>query len=284
MDLHKLIEAEKLKKNNTPVSDFDNLSPNDFHFILYDTYNENSPVHFQKKIDNETLDKIGLFRMAEDFIRIIEREKFIKLTPLGALPRKVLVELYDKKHLIDDLIEKGIMKLMREIDSLTITSIKIVAKLAGITKKVNGKLTLTKKGENLLKPENRQLFFELFIKTFADKFNWGYHDGFINKPIGQKAWTFTIYLLNKYSNDYQNENFYAEKYLKAIPDYFSDFEYEIYKSQIDQYSSCFGLRSFERFLKWFGLVEIEIEEKSDLNRERKVKAAELLTQVFNINN
>lgn len=217
MDFYKQIETEVLLRNNSPIANFENLSPTDFHYILYDTYNENSPVHFHKKIDNETLDKISLFRVAEDFIRIIEREKFIKLTPLGALPKKVMVELYEKKYIFDDLIESGITKLWREQDCIAILSTKIVTEIAGITKKANGKLTLTKKGTNFLKLENRQSFFKLFITTFADKFNWGFNDGYPEKPIGQIGWTFIIYLLGKYGENFQCESFYADKYLKALP-------------------------------------------------------------------
>ncbi len=75
MNIYKQIETEVLLQNNSPVADFENLSPINFHYILYDTYNEKSPVHFQKNIDNKTLDKVSLFRVAEDLIKIIEREK-----------------------------------------------------------------------------------------------------------------------------------------------------------------------------------------------------------------
>lgn len=159
MNIYKQIETEMLLRNSSPIADFENLSPTDFHYILYDTYNKNSPVHFQEHITNETLDKVSLFRVAEDFIRIIEREKFIKLTLLGALPKKVIVELYDKKFIYDELIESGITKLWKEQDCISISNTKIVTEIAGITKKVNGKMTLTKKGTTFLNLENRQTFF-----------------------------------------------------------------------------------------------------------------------------
>ena len=169
MDIYKQIETEVLLRNSSPIADFENLSPTNFHYILYDTYNENSPVHFKKIIENETLDKVSLFRVAEDFIKIIEIQKFIKLTPLGALPKKVIVELYDKKYIFDERIERGITKLWKEQDCMAIMNTNMVMELAGITKKTNGKLTLTKKGTTFLKAENRQEFFKLFISTFADK-------------------------------------------------------------------------------------------------------------------
>ena len=282
MDIYKQIEAEVLLRNNAPVANFENLSPVNFHYILYDTYNENSPVHFQKHIDNETLDKVSLFRVAEDFIRILEREKFIKLTPLGALPKKVMVELYDKKYIYDELIERGITKLWKEQDCIAILSTKIVTEIAGITKKANGKMTLTKKGSSFLKIENRQAFFELIISTFADKFNWSINDGYPDEPVGQIGWTFSIYLLEKYGAKWESESFYAEKYLKALPHLLNEFTLDGYRTLKEQFASCYGLRTFQRFLEWFGLVETDREVRKKWVEPLHIKSTEILTKVFKI--
>ncbi len=282
MDIYKQIEAEILLRNNSPIADFDNLSPTDFHYIVYDTYNENSPVHFQRNIDNDTLDKISLFRVAEDLIRIIEREKFIKLTPLGALPKKIMVELYDKKYIYDEYIETGITKLWKESDCIAIMNAKIVTEIAGITKKINGKMTLTKKGTAFLKSENRQTFFELFTSTFADKFNWGFNDNYPEKPIGQIGWTFTIYLLEKYGSKFRSESFYAEKYSKAFPEFLNEFEPNEFISPKEQFANCYGLRTFHRFLEWFGIVQTDTVITKKWYEELNIKSTDILTKIFNI--
>ncbi len=282
MDFYKQIETEILLRNNSPVADFENLSPTNFYNILYDNYSENSPVHFQKNISDITLDQISLFRVAEDFIKIVEREKFIKLTPLGALPKKVMVELYDKKYIYDYMIESGITKLMREQDCISIMSMRLVTEIAGITKKANGKLTLTKKGTTFLKQENRQDFFKLFFSTFADKFNWGFNDGYPQQPIGQIGWSFTIYLLGKFGKDYQPDSFYSKKYLTALPDLLKHFTQERYSSLENQFKRCYSVRTFERFLIWFGLVEIKENEKNIIIQDKNIRATAILESVFNI--
>ena len=282
MDIYKQIETEVLLRNSSPITDFENLSPINFHYIIYDTYNENSPVHFNKNIDNDTLNKVSLFRVVEDFIRIIDRENFIKLTPLGALPKKIVVELYDKKYILDERIESGITKLCREQDCIAILNTKIVLEIAGITKKQKGKLTLTKKGSLFLKPETRQEFFEIFISTFADKFNWGFNDYYPEEPIGQKGWAFTIFLLGKFGMSYKKESFYAEKYLKAFPEFLEEFKNDAFGLPIEQFISCYGARTFERFLEWFGIVEIEREIGKFWNTKKNVRATGILTKIFNI--
>jgi hypothetical protein len=75
-------------QNNSPVDDFLGLSPEEMHHLLYGTYGDKSPVQFQNDIDERTLDQIPIFRIAEHFLKIIQRDRQIKLTPLGAFAQK----------------------------------------------------------------------------------------------------------------------------------------------------------------------------------------------------
>ena len=122
MDLLNDIEANILLRNNSPLDEFLGLSPTEIHHLIYDTFGEKSPVQFRDDIDNETLDQIPLFRIVEEFLKIIYRDKQIKLTPLGALPKKVMVEIYDKGFLHDERIESGLTKLWKEDDCIAIKS------------------------------------------------------------------------------------------------------------------------------------------------------------------
>ena len=251
--------------------------------MLYDAFHKNSSVQFKEFIASETLDKISLFRVSEELVRIIERDNYIKLTPLGALPKKVMVELYDKKFIFDYAIEKGITKLWKEQDCIAIQSAKIVLEIARIIKKTNGRMALTKKGSTLIKAENRQQFFELFISTFANHFNWGFNDLYPKKPIGQLGWTFTISLLGKYGQVSQPVGFYAQKYAEEFPGFLKEFETNELATCNQRFTDCFRVRCFERFLEWFGLVEMQKEGESYLDSKVKIKKTAILTKVFNIN-
>jgi hypothetical protein len=101
------IEANILLRNNTPVDVFLGLSPTEIHYLLYDTFGKKSPVQIRDDIDDKTLDQIPLFKIAEEYLKIIQRDKQIKLTPLGALPKKVMVELYDKNFYLTSILKVG---------------------------------------------------------------------------------------------------------------------------------------------------------------------------------
>jgi len=264
--------------NNCPLDDFGGFTPNEINYLLYDTFGDKSPLQFRTDIDNQTLDQIPLFRIAEEYLKIVQRDKQIKLTPLGALPKKVLVELYDKKILLDEHIESGIVKLWREQDCISIRSARLAAQLAGLVRKANNKLNLTKKGVKLLHPENRINLFKKFFQTFTGKFDWGFNDLY-PPPIGQFGWAFSVYMLYRFGDQTNPSDFYAEKYLKAFPNFISLFEHT-YSTPERQFNNSYSIRTFDRFFLWFGFVTVE-RQKHYLDLEPdKFTGTDLVKRLF----
>lgn len=262
--------------NNAPDEErLSGLSPYETHQLIHDPFCDNSPLKFQTNIDFKTLDKVPFFRITEDFLRILYRDKFVKLTPLGALPKKIMVELYAQKFIPEELIESGISKLSREQDSISIQTARFVCEQAGLVKKASGKLTLTKKGEKNLQTENRLDFFKLVYKTFVGKFNWAYHDGYTKEPVSQYGCNFSIYLLHKFGNTKRSTDFYAERYLKVFHKSITFFN-EDYSSPQKQFNSCYELRTFTRFTDWFGFTT---SENKRLLESGKVTATDLLNKI-----
>lgn len=70
-----------------------------------------------------------------------------------------MVELYDKRFLPDEYIENGITKLWKEGDCISIMSARFTAELAGLVKKANNRLTLTKTAARYLDTNNRLQIF-----------------------------------------------------------------------------------------------------------------------------
>lgn len=276
------IEANFILRNNTPVDDFLGLSPTEIHHLLYDTFGDKSPVQLRDDIDDKTLDQIPLFRIVEDYLKIIQRDKQIKLTPLGALPKKVMVELYDKGYLREELVENGISKLWREDNSISIRSARLTAELAGLVRKVNGKLILTKSANKLLDTNNRLQLFRQFFQAFTNKFLWSFNDGYPEQPIGQLGWAFSVFMLDKFGDQPQTVDFYADKYLKAFPKFITFFQHEYYTTPEQQFTSCYGVRTFERFFLWFGFVTVEKQKIFlDLDTD-KFKRTDLVKSIFKI--
>jgi hypothetical protein len=281
MKLQDETNTKILYLNNHPLDDFLGLAPIEIHALIYDAFGDKSPVHFQENIDDISLDKIPLFRIAEDFLKIIQRDKQIKLTPLGALPKKIMVEIYEKRFLLDEDIENGLTKLWKEDDCISIKSARLTVEIAGLVRKYNGKLMLTKTGTKLLETNNRLEIFKQFFKAFTDRFLWSYNDLYPEQPIGQLAWAFSVIMLDKFGDQPQTVDFYAEKYLKAFPALISFFE-DDYSSPEKKFVHCYGIRTFDRFLLWFGFVTVD-KQKNYLNLETdKFKRTDLVRSIFKI--
>jgi hypothetical protein len=276
----KEFEASNLLKDNIPLDEFFGMTRNDIHVLLYYSYNELSPVQLRNDIDNSSLDRISFFRIVEKFLNIIEREYIIKLTPLGALPKKVMVELYSYKFIPDEFIESGIVKLAKQENCISIQSAWITARIARLVKKTNGYLSLTKTGIKLLKPENRAQLFRTILSTFTEKFSWAFNDGYPDQPIGQLGWAFSILLLHKFGDQKRTVKFYAEKYLAMLPRFILLFDSD-FSTPESEFTNCYGIRSFERFLLWFGFVTVEKSGKFSDTGKDKYSSTELIEKLFN---
>ncbi len=273
------IEDEVFRYNNSPSEKLSGLSPVQTHEIIYNPLGENSYIKFSSHINHEILDQIPFFRISEELLKIIKRDGFIKLTKLGALPKKFLVELYDFKFILDKYIESGINKLYREDECISIKTARIVCQSTNLVKKSNGKLLLTKNGERCLKEENRVELFKIIYLIFTEKFNWAYNDGFSDEPVGQYGYLFSIYLLKKFGANENMTNYYSSKYLQVFEKFITLFD-DDHSTPIIQFSRCYNLRTFERFTEWFGLTKISGNRNIFNDTDYKVSKTELFDKIF----
>lgn len=250
------------------------------HHLLYDTYGDHLPLKLRGSIDSSILDRIPFFRLTEELLSIIRRDKGIKLTPLGALPKKTLFELYAHRFITDKAIDSGVTKLTRESDSEVLRTLHVTIKLAGLVRNSKGKLVLTKKSEKVLLADQRVELFKVALSTFTDKFNWSFNDGYPDHPIGQFGWGFTVYLLHKFGEDGQPIEFYANKYLQAFPQFLSYFPQREFGTPKIDFTRCYGLRTFERFLEWFGLISIQHAGRFPDKHKDMVMPSDLMNRIF----
>jgi hypothetical protein len=277
---HSKFNAEILLRNNSPVDDFCGLTPTEIHTLLYSPFSERSPIGIREKFNDSTLDRIPFFRIAEEFFKIVQREKKIKLTPLGAIPKKVMVELYNHRFFLVEEIECGITKLWREEDCIIISSARLSTEVAGLVKRTNGKLSLTKMGTKLLLPENRLTLFKNILTSYTQKFNWGYNDRYPSYPVGQLGFGFSLYLLSQFGNVERTISFYADQYFKAFPKFIPIFIDEDHMLGERGCRQCYMLRTFDQFLEWFGLAAIKRKNSFIIGGDDSVIRTELVDQIF----
>lgn len=240
------------KRNSAPLSQFEGYSPNHMFAIIHGLWGIGSPVKM-KRLSEEDLNTIPLFRQIKYITDTLLCEGKIKLTATKAIPPKIVKEVYEL-GVRDELIEAGISKLTKELDSQAVILTHIMLKIMKVIKEQKGVMTLTKNGERFAKDSNK-LFQEL-LWNFTCRYNFSYLDGYGNEPVGGMGSGFSFILLSKYGDQKRSYKFYAEKYFQAFPDLLKGFTRE-YCTIEEQGANCYSLRTFERFMLHFGLVEIE---------------------------
>ena len=255
-ELQKQIDKITNRQNQRGLADFEGYSPLEMQYILYDTFGENSPIKFLKMEEFE-YQQVPILKQIKYLLKIIENQNELKLTNKGYLPPRIVAEIYNQGFIKDKFIEAGISKLYRETDCSIINLTRIISELSGIVKKRNNILSLTKTGKSIVN-NDFDLLFRIFT-TFAGKFNWAYYDGYGQNNIGQLGFGFTLILLSKYGDKKRPAKYYADKYFKAFPRLIDEISESDIISKQKKARTCYTLRTFERFLNYFGLVNIESE-------------------------
>ena len=256
-DIQRHIDHMMKEQNNRSIPEFEGYSPFEMHQILHFTFDENSPIKLQKLTDSD-YKKIPILNQIKYLTDLIDKTGELKLTKMGFLPTKIVSAIYEQGFLKEEHIEKGISKLYKETDSLSIHLTRILIEIGGLVKKRNGKLSLTKSTKKIL-GDNYELL-RLIIVTFATKFNWAYNDRYGENQIGQLGYGFSLILLSKYGHEKRLNSFYAERYFKAFPQLLDSVKPDY--GTLEKYTTnCYSIRTFERFLDYFGLITIENEGK-----------------------
>lgn len=280
--MDKIIQEIIDKQNRTAISDFEGLSPAQMMPLLHNLFGDNSIVQITNNIPDDILDQIGFFRVCEEFLAIINREENIKLTPKGSLPKKIVKEIYDRRFILDRMIESGVSKNFVELELTFIHNANIICKELGLIKKQNNCLSLTAKGKKLMSSQNRNELFRLILEHFIKSFNWSYNDRYDDEINGQFGIGFTIYLLFKYGFEERAVQFFADKYLTAFPNIIDNFQEYPFMDKQTQFNSSYKVRAFERFLQWFNFIDITATESYRPPREMAVVATKMIKYVFQL--
>jgi len=271
------MESQVLRHNHTGIDDFDGLTPVNMQALLYSPLKDKCMIQLNA-MEQCDYDQVPILRLAHLITNEISISSEIKLTATGNLPPKIVKEIYAASGFIDDMIESGIVKITKESDVKSITQTRIILDLAGITKVRNGKLSLTKSGATIIQ-DDPKLLAHIF-DTFGSKVNWCYFDGYPENDAGRLGFAFTMVMLGKYGNESRSDKFYSEKYYRAFPDIIDQFPENSYSPKHDAAYRCFSLRTFERFLKYFGVIDIQ---GKFYQNKTEIKTNILFTKMIRIN-
>lgn len=245
-EINQLLTKFQHKINNSPVEDFDGLSPKQMNQLLYYPLLNESILQFQK-LDDATINQVPLFTLAEILLNEIKNKGKIKLTTKGNLPMYICNLLHIQNLIKWEYMEMN--KIFNEDVVPYIWPLKQYLLDEGLVKKQNNSLSLTKKG-NVYLTVNKEIQFKQLFNYFANKFHWGnFYDTSLSFKCGQLGWAFSLLLVYKYGDKTRETSYYSHWLYKAFGDENLD---------IENYDRVYSIRFFEYFCTWFGLIQYEI--------------------------
>lgn len=259
--INERLQTATARHNSTPRSDFNGLSPEEMHNVMYHPFTEQCVVSLNK-LCKEQYDKIPLVRQAIFLMNTLS-ETELKLTKLGWLPLKIVAETY-RLGQPEWIIEEFKSKRINEYDANSVWMARIILDLLGWIKTRKGMLSLTLKGKKALldidSAANEILRFSLIgvgLHTF---------DGNEDSRIGNLGMAYSVWLLNKFGSTWHSGEFYQEHYQTVFN--FTDI-YNIYETRI-----------FARLLYWLGLVETRLNKHTNPPYPWEYRKTDLLQIIF----
>ena len=237
------------ERNARPLKEFLGLSPEQMANLLYQPLASPGLVTFNEDWFPAQSTALLLFEALASGIG----EEGIKATGKGNLPIQLCRDnLADIPE--DIFIRPDRIRSETEFDELH--TIRIVGELAGLIEHRKSRFYLTPLGQELIQVEHRAQLFHVLFNTYTSEFNWAYRDLYPDVEIIQTAWLFSLYCLSMFGQQWRPCRFYAEKFMQAFPVAINEMEEGEYYSPEQQLESCYGLRTLDRFARFWGLIEM----------------------------
>jgi len=265
------------RRNTEPNPDFLGLSADQVHRLIdFPFQSTDDLVRLNDSFGQNDMAGIPVIDHAVRFLQAMAEVEPLKATATGNLARDFAKRLFDD---IEQSDWKKNINFRSETDSMTVHSLRLILTMGGWLRKAKGTFQLTRKGRKSVEAGfSAADYLELF-RTFTQKFNWGFQDGYPGLEIIQRACLFSLLLLHKKAGEFL-ENYHLGPYFaRAFPLALA----ESGRFQCDPYeriSRCFSLRFLERFCAYFGLIETKPRGEDPLDRRFFFKASPFLGKLL----
>lgn len=275
-EMNAFIQEYNQQRNRKPIDDFEGLSSGQMHRLINFPFESPEIVEFPPVLSVQPSAPITmLFSMLVDAIG----EDGLKPTATGNLPRKLVQDValayWDEEEYRENTRFGGIRS---EDDFHDLNVTRIVAGLAGLIRKYKGRFVLSSKCRKLLREGGMPAAYPVLMRAFIEKFNWGYSDGYPDAGVVQSFFAYTLYLLDRYGDQWRDNTFYEDAFLRAFPAVVDTAEPTGYETKEKEFRGLYSLRCLRRFTEFMGLAEIQSGPDDLLKRHFRLRKLPLLGQ------
>lgn len=265
------------QRSQAPIDDFHGLSPEQMHRFLHFPFDTPALIAFPSRLDiTPQAPMMTLFNLLAEAIG----DGGLKATATSNLPRN-----FCREAALSFLGEEGYEEYIRygginsETDFSELHVTRLVSETAGLVRKYKGKFITSRECRKILAESGMPGIYPRLFRAFVGEYNWGYQDRYPDFQIIQQSFLFTLYLLQRYGNDWRPGAFYSDCFLRAFPMVLAEAGQPSFMTPEDIVGRCFSLRSLERFAEFLGLAEIERDPSKRFTDDFRLRKLPLLDHV-----
>jgi len=279
-----VVLADVMRRRNTaPQADFCGLSSEAMHRFLHFPYD--SPDLVVSPTVLTTLPSDSRITLLFELLAAAIGDDGVKATATGNLPRAMVHAIAAGSATSDELAElMRFSSLQSEANFRDLHITREVAQLSGLIRKVKGRFVLTKTCRSLLGRSGMREIFPRLMCAHATKFNWAYLTRYDDIEFVHQAFVYTLYLLERFGDDWRPTHFYADAFLKAFPKVLRDIEDTSYSTAEERFRNQYTWICLNRFCLFLGLVEAKSEGPGYLRKVVAVRKSGLLHESVRFQN
>lgn len=255
-DAQAFTERFTQRHNRAPNLDFHGLSSEQMFSFLHHPFESPPLVRFVECLEiSPTAPIMTLFGLLTTGIA----EQDLKATAKGNLPRDfcraaalaALGEADYREH-------TKYAGINREDDYYDLHITRLIGELAGFIRRHKGRFILSRECRTLLDDGGPAAIYPRLLRTYTQKFNWAYGDGYPALALVQQSFLFTLHLLVRHGETERSQVFYEDAFIRAFPVVLNEIEPSPYSSAEDTLRACYTRRAMMQFAAFFGFAKIEI--------------------------
>ena len=246
------------RTNSAPEFSFNGLSRGEMSLMLHAPFSDRCPVRI-REMGDEVISRIPLMRQMLLLMKMLGSRE-LKLTQSGYIPPKIVMEL----RAVGIAPDTG-GRTLKEADAADVRVVRVVLKELRLIKERLGRMSLTAKGQKLLK--SREALLRETMLFLMSEYNAAWLDGWEDPMPGNIGRLYSLWLLHRFGSEWSDRELYEKEYEDAF--------------SLPGTRNSYYLRIFIYLFPMLGLCEFRSSfNKATGNWENTVRKTDLLEQVF----
>lgn len=199
-----------------PPVDFDGLSPDAVHKLIYTPFDAPDVVSFAEELGGSH--SAPVLRVLEEVIKAIDAGGKIGPIATGAFSRpftRHMAPMLWSDHTYDMIRRTQLPGKEMDLSALHVS--RLWLEMAGILRVYKRRFIIARKYRSILKAKGACGVYPHLFRVAAEEYNWAYADGYPEQRVIQQFFAFSLRTLARYGDVPRPSEFYSDAFARAFP-------------------------------------------------------------------